>query len=131
MFKLSKTSVKRLGTCHSKLQNLVQEAIKDSPVDFSVICGFRSKEEQDKARAEGKSKLKWPSSLHNRYPSRAVDIVPFVNGELIWDGKHPSYKQVSGHLKAKAEALGIALEWGGDWRGGWDKPHYQLAKGEQ
>ena len=47
-----------------------------------IVCGHRNKEDQNKAFAEGKSKLKWPKGKHNKLPSQAVDAAPYISGNI-------------------------------------------------
>ena len=72
----STRSATRLAECHADLQALFNEVIKHR--DCSILCGARSKEDQDTAVAEGRSKAAWPTSNHNvdgakRVTSWAVD----------------------------------------------------------
>lgn len=69
------TSKERLATCHPLLIRLAQAVIRD--FDFSVICGYRGKEDQDKAYFEGASNAKYGDSLHNVDPSLAIDVAPW------------------------------------------------------
>jgi len=78
----SDTSKSRLFTCHRDLQTLFNHVILD--FDCTIVCGHRDKADQDKAFAEGKSKLQYPRSKHNSSPSMAVDAAPFENGSIDW-----------------------------------------------
>ena len=109
-----------LSTCHPDLQRLMNEAIKH--VDFSIICGFRNQADQDKAFAEGKSKLKWPHGNHNKNPSLAVDIAPYP---IDWNNDQ-RFRDLAVVIKSVAQQLGIPVQWGGDWHGFVDLPHYEL-----
>jgi hypothetical protein len=84
MYKFSNTSLARLNTCHPKLQEILNEAINH--IDFTVMQGHRTKEEQNKLYPKF-TKLEYPKSKHNRYPSHAVDICPFI----------PPYGAITGH----------------------------------
>ena len=66
----STRSKSNLSQAQPDLQRLFKEVIKH--YDCTVICGHRSQEEQDKAVAEGKSKVRYPDSKHNSVPARAV-----------------------------------------------------------
>ena len=122
------TSQRRLVTCHPNLRLLCDEVIKD--IDIAVICGHRSKEEQDRAYELGRSTVKWPNSKHNSMPSMAVDIGPYP---INWDNLY-QWRMFGGYVLWKAECLGINIRWGGDWdRDGdmWDHrfidmPHFEL-----
>ena len=83
----SKTSLDRLSTCHEDLIIFCTELIKH--YDFVVVCGHRGEEEQNEAYAKGNSKLKFPNSKHNTYPSKAVDLAPW-EGKIDW-GKSQMY----------------------------------------
>ena len=83
MFKFSDTSKKRLETCHTDLQVIFNQVIKY--IDCSIICGIRGKEEQETAFNTGKSKLIYPNSPHNIFPSMAVDVAPYPINWIDFD----------------------------------------------
>ena len=102
--------------------------------DCSVICGVRSREDQDAAFAAGNSQKVWPDSRHNIIPSmsdrrlsEALDLGPYMAGfGVAWpDPAEPSKwiyaKQVgqwyrfSQCVQAKARQIGVPIRWGGDW----------------
>jgi peptidoglycan L-alanyl-D-glutamate endopeptidase CwlK len=87
-----------------------------------VLCGHRSKAEQDAAFEAGNSKLRWPASKHNRKPSLAVDVVPYP---LDW-GRIQDFVRLAAVVKEVAKELNIKLVWGGDWTSFKDYPHYEL-----
>jgi peptidoglycan L-alanyl-D-glutamate endopeptidase CwlK len=97
----SETSKARLKTCHRDLQTLFNHVVID--MDCTIVCGHRDKPEQDKAFAEGKSKLKYPNSKHNKIPSLAVDAAPYVNGKVDWTREQLLF--FAGYVKACADQL--------------------------
>jgi peptidoglycan L-alanyl-D-glutamate endopeptidase CwlK len=101
MNRFSEISKLRLQNCHRDLQTLFNHVIID--MDTTIVCGHRDKPEQDKAFAEGKSKLKYPNSKHNKIPSWAVDAAPFVNGKIDW--KREQMLFFAGYVKACADQL--------------------------
>jgi peptidoglycan LD-endopeptidase CwlK len=111
MPKFSSTSQKRLETCDIRLQQLFNLVIKY--VDCTIICGHRGEAEQNKAYIEKKSKLKWPHGKHNSYPSKAVDVAPYINGSIRWDEKTCLY--FGGIVQGFAKIMGINIRYGGDW----------------
>lgn len=111
---LSAKSLERLNTCHPDLQTLVLEVAKQFPV--TVICGHRSKAEQDVAFLAGKSKVRWPNGQHNSLPSRAVDLAP---DPIDWNDVRRFY-YLSGYIRGVAERLGIKVRIGADWNGNFD-----------
>lgn len=84
----SKTSLDRLATCHQDLIIFCTELIKH--YDFTVVCGHRGKAEQNDAYFKGNSKLKFPNSKHNTYPSKAVDLAPW-EGKIDWGKEQMIY----------------------------------------
>ena len=131
---LSNKSKEVLGTCHQDLQDLVNEAIKE--MDFTVVCGRRGREEQERAVAEGRSKLHYPASKHNVEPpelSRAVDLAPYRDGVIQWNDAQ-AFILLAGVMKGIALIKGIKIRWGGDFNRNHnlhddrfvDMPHFEL-----
>lgn len=116
----SQSSLDQLATCDERLQRLFHEVIKD--IDCKVLEGHRDEEAQNKAYAEGKSKLRWPHGNHNKLPSTAVDVVPYP---VDWSDTE-SFRRLARIVKLKANLLDINITWGGDWSGLVDMPHYEL-----
>lgn len=112
-------SKNNLSQCDIRLQAVLLEVIKH--FDFTVICGYRGKEDQDKAFAEGKSKLKYPHSKHNKLPSLAVDIAPYP---IDWKNIE-AFKELAIRVKAEANKQGFKIVWGGDWKFK-DYPHFEI-----
>lgn len=128
MSEFSVRSIARLDTCHPLLQRLFKEVIKET--DITILCGIRTKDEQNKAYELGHSKLKWPKSKHNSAPSMAVDVAPYP---IIWTDTE-RFKELAVIVKKnwelipKDEKLGYLLQWGGDWIKFKDYPHWELQK---
>lgn len=107
----SSTSKKRLSTCDEKLQTLFNEVVKH--FDCSVTCGYRGKEEQNKAYKAGNSKKQFPHGKHNKLPSNAVDVAPYP---IDWDDRE-RFQYFAGFVLGTAKQLGINIRYGGDWDG--------------
>lgn len=117
-YNLGKRSVENLSGVHPDLVAVVEAAIKITKQDFLVIEGVRSKDRQVELFKAGKSK-----TMNSRHlTGHAVDLCPYP---VDWND-HNKFKAIAEAMKAAAKDLGIPLEWGGDWKGGWDKPHHQL-----
>ena len=110
-YKWSQHSESRLITCKPDLIRLANEVIKYT--NCTVLCGFRDKREQEKAFREGKSTVHFPYSMHNRYPSRAIDLAPWP---LDWSDIRRFY-YFGGFVVGVARELGIDIRYGGDWDG--------------
>jgi peptidoglycan L-alanyl-D-glutamate endopeptidase CwlK len=100
----------------------MEEAIKESPLDFSITEGLRTKERQQELFSAGKSQ-----TMNSRHlTGKAVDIAVIKDGTVTWDFKY--YQLVADHIKGVATKLGIPLVWGGDWVSFRDGPHFELNK---
>lgn len=128
-------SLSRLKTLDPRLQRVMEEAIKHR--DFMIVYGHRSRDEQNKAFAEGKSKLKWPNSKHNSLPSLAVDVAPYNSSTRGIDWKdREAFAALAGFLMGIATMQGLKLRWGGDWDSDGatkdhtfvDLPHLEIAE---
>tara|TARA_R110002073_G_scaffold121345_2_gene263774 strand:+ start:12699 stop:13166 length:468 start_codon:yes stop_codon:yes gene_type:complete len=115
-------SLEALETVDIRISKVLHEAIKH--YDFSVLEGHRDEETQNKYVETGASKLKFPYSKHNKYPSLAVDIVPYP---VDWENLH-RFKELSKVIKDACEVVGVdTLSWGYDlWK--WDMPHWELER---
>ena len=111
LYKFSQASLSKLQTCEQPLQDLFNEVIK--AFDCTIICGIRNEAEQNEAFEKGYSKLKYPLSKHNAYPSKAVDVTPYP---VKWRDTARQYF-FAGYVKGIADKLGIKIRWGGDWDG--------------
>lgn len=121
-FTLGATSLARLKGVHPDLQKVVQEAIKRTPIDFTVLEGLRTKERQRQLVAKGASKTM--NSYH--ITGHAVDIAPLVDGKVTWDWTY--YRQLAPVIKQVAKELGVNITWGGDWAKFPDGPHWQIPR---
>ena len=119
-FALGQRSKERLSGVHPDLVKVIEEAIKESPLDFSITEGLRTKERQKELFDSGKSQ-----TMNSRHiTGKAVDIAVLLDGKVTWDFKH--YQTAADHIKKVAKELGIELVWGGDWQSFKDGPHFEL-----
>ena len=102
-----------LAECSFSLQRIARETLALGIIDFAVIEGQRPKEVQDRYCAEGKSRVKWPDSKHNKKPSEALDAAPFVNGKISWEKEHCCV--LADVMLAVARKHGVNLRWSGNW----------------
>lgn len=119
--KYSARSLKNLSGIHPDLRRVIDRALQDSPLDFVVIEGLRTKERQKQLVASGASK-----TLNSRHiTGHAVDLVPIgPNGKAAFDW--PLYDRLGPAVKAAAQAEGVEIVWGGDWTSFKDGPHFEL-----
>lgn len=129
-----------LATVHPELVRLARRALALSTQDFTIICGYRNKIDQDAAVKAGNSKVSYPNSAHNQTDaagkprSCAIDVIPapFTN----WNDPAmlAGWKAIADAMFAASKELNIPIRWGGDFnRDGdktksdaWDKPHFEL-----
>lgn len=109
----SDLSVGKLETCAQPLQDVMNLALKTSPVDMKVLQGHRSVDEQLSLYEQGLSKVR--VGRHNSSPSEAVDVVPLLKGGGIDWHDRERFFLLAGVIYAAAEQLGVSLRWGGDW----------------
>jgi peptidoglycan LD-endopeptidase CwlK len=108
-FKLGIHSMKELKGVHQDLVAVVERAIQLTVQDFAVHDGIRTMVEQKKFVANGVSK-----TLDSRHlTGHAVDLVPFVNGELRWE-MTPIF-HIADAVRVAANELGTPIRWGGAW----------------
>ena len=103
-----------LAGCDTRLQSIFYEVVRY--YDITILKGHRGQVEQDKAHAEGRSKVKWPQGKHNLHPSLAVDVAPYP---IDFEDRERFY-YLAGLVKGGASLLGIKIRWGGDWSMGGD-----------
>ena len=120
MRKYSQRSLNNLKGVHPDLRRVIDRALQESPLDFIVIEGVRSEERQRQLVASGASQ-----TMNSRHlTGHAVDLLPIgPNGaEFAW----PLYDRLGPAVKAAAEAEGVHINWGGDWKRFKDGPHFEL-----
>lgn len=123
---LSSRDLKRLEGVHPDLVRVVTRAAEITDVPFMVVEGLRSRERQAQLLKERKS-----TTMNSRHlTGHAVDLVPLADtdgdGDIEISWRWQDYFRLAPVIKAVAVELGIALEWGGDWRDFKDGPHWQL-----
>ena len=111
LYKFSQSSLSKLKTCEQPLQDLFNEVIKG--FDCTIICGTRDEADQNEAFEKGYSKLKYPMSKHNIFPSKAVDATPYP---IDWKDAARQYF-FAGYVKGIADKMGINIRLGADWDG--------------
>ena len=108
-FKLSSRSLGRLDGVDEKLSNVVKRAIGYSTVDFGVIQGLRSVEEQKELVARGLSKTMKSKHLEGR----AVDLMAYLNGRACWEIN--VYDEIADAMKQAAIDEDVHIRWGAAW----------------
>lgn len=140
MATFGKRSKDALTGVHPDLSRVMEAAIADTPVDFTIVEGVRTVERQAGLYAQGRTK---PGTIvtyadgvrkkSNHQPKadgygHAVDVYPYYNGATQINGPEvvSKLKQIAQHVKATAARLGVVITWGGDWKKPYDPPHFQV-----
>ena len=125
MASLTAVSLKKLAGVHPDLVKIITRAAEISPQPFQVTEGVRTLNRQRRMVATGASRTL--RSRHLAAPNglgHAVDVVAMIGGRVSWE--LPLYHRIADAVKQAARELGVPVEWGGDWKGFVDGPHFQL-----
>ena len=113
-FKLSGRSLGKLEGVHPVLVDTVKRAIEVSSVDFGVIYGVRTLEEQKKLYAAGRSQtMKSRHLIQQDGTSHAVDLMAYDGSDPSWD--IVMYDNIADAMKEAALETGAKICWGAAW----------------
>ncbi len=117
---LAPRSLKCLEGVHPDIAAVVRRA-DELGARFHITCGLRTVEEQTRLVKAGKSR-----TMKSRHlTGHAVDfVVAEPGGGVSYD--HGDMAECAALFKRAAKELGIAIEWGGDWKSFVDTPHIEL-----
>lgn len=119
--------------CEEKLINAFQSLsewfrtkVKGKYPDCHISWSYRPKESQEEAFLDGKSKLHFPNSAHNKSNAEgqpcamALDLFELdLNGMACW---HWSYFK---NIALDAENEKLPIKWGGQWVTLGDADHFE------
>lgn len=108
-FSLSKKSLAKLEGVDRDLVAVVKYAISVTKIDFAVICGLRTIEEQRKLVASGASQTM--NSKH--IGGNAVDLMAYIGPRASWELN--IYDEIADAMKEGAQQIGVAVRWGAAW----------------
>ncbi len=108
-FKLSKRSISRLAGVNEDMVKVVTTAITLSKIDFGVICGLRTIEEQRELVAKGASKTM--KSKH--IDGNAVDLMAYIGSRASWELN--LYDDIADAMKMAADEHDVQIRWGAAW----------------
>lgn len=116
MYTFSERSLKELVGVDPALVGLVGLTLRRSDVDFVIIDGIRSREEQVELVRKGAS-----HTLDSKHLiGQAVDLAPYINGKVRWEVE--SCCMIASAMQYCSEKLNIGIRWGGVW----DKKLHEL-----
>lgn len=108
-FKLGTQSLTRLAYVDPRLASVVCDAITRTTVDFSVHEGLRTIATQREYVRRGVSR-----TMNSKHLSgRAVDLVPWIGGQLRWEWSliYP----IAVAMRDAAVEADLPVTWGGAW----------------
>ena len=108
-FKLSERSLGNLKGVDARLQKAVQHAIGETKVDFGVICGLRTIEEQRELVAKGASQTLKSKHLDGE----AVDLMAYIGSRGSWELN--LYDDIADAMREGAERANVPIRWGAAW----------------
>jgi len=139
--RFSKKSKAKLETCHEDIQTLFNAVV--AGFDCTPIYGHRTAAEQQALYAIGRTtdldrnpvtKIDGVKrmSMHNYFPSLAIDILPYP---IDWKDTD-RMRYFAGYVMGIADSIGVKIRWGGDWDGDTelrdqnfnDLAHFELIK---
>ena len=111
-FRFSKRSLQNLQRVHPELAAVVVTCLYCyTKIDFAVICGYRTLEEQLRLVEQGRSWTKNSKHLLQADNfSHAVDLQPIIGND--WE----SFRTLAKDMLLSAGHLGVKIRWGGDWK---------------
>jgi peptidoglycan L-alanyl-D-glutamate endopeptidase CwlK len=108
-FKLSKRSIERLDGLDERLIGVVQGAIHLSKIDFGVICGMRTIEEQRALVEKGASQTMKSKHLDGH----AVDLMAYIGSRASWELN--LYDDIADAMAESARDVDVPIRWGAAW----------------
>ena len=111
-FTLSQRSLDRLKGVNPDMIRVVKKAIELTKIDFGVICGMRTIEEQKALVAKGASQTMKSKHLDGL----AVDLMAYIGGRASWELN--VYDDICDAMAEAARKNDVAIKWGAAWSEG-------------
>jgi len=108
-YKLSERSMSKLQGVDPRMQDVVKEAITLTKVDFGVICGMRTEDEQRELVAKGASKTMKSKHLDGL----AVDLMAYIGSRASWELN--LYDDIADAMAESARNNNVKIRWGAAW----------------
>ena len=109
MYKLSQRSLDRLDGLDPRLVAVVKAAIHVSKIDFGVICGMRTVEEQRELVEKGASQTMKSKHLQGY----AVDLMAYIGSRGSWELN--LYDDIADAMAEAAREVDVPIRWGAAW----------------
>ena len=112
-FKLSTRSLTKLQGVDKRLVAVVRRAIEITTVDFGVVEGVRTPEQQMEYFKKGVSQI---SVGGKHVEGKAVDLMAYVGNRGSWELN--LYDNIADAMKQAAIENNVAVRWGAAWNVG-------------
>lgn len=109
MYKLSQRSIDRLNGVDERLEILVRKAIAITSVDFGVIEGLRTYDQQEALFLKGASQTMKSKHLSGE----AVDLMAYFDGRPCWE--LTVYDDIADAIKKASIEIDVPIRWGCAW----------------
>lgn len=146
-YKFGTTSKNKLKGVHPDLVEVMNEAIKRTEYDFSIVQGVRTAAEQNRLYQKGRTIKGSIVTYKDGYRRKSnhqpkadgygysVDFALWTDGKYDWNDID-GFKHVAKTILDVAKEMGIHVRWGADWDedGTWidetflDWGHFELRK---
>lgn len=138
MARFSKRSLKNLEGVHPDMVRLMHEAIKNTPIDFTITQGVRTEAEQLALYSLGRTasgmivtncdgiRNKSNHQVKSDGYGHAVDLYPYLYGKVNVNAVN-ELRIIAKHILSIADELAIPIQWGGNWKMR-DYPHFEIKK---
>jgi len=108
-FQLSSRSLTKLEGVQDELHLVISKAISITSIDFGVICGIRTKDEQRELVNKGASQ-----TMKSRHlTGEAVDLMAYLGSRGSWELN--LYDNIADAMKEAAIESDVSIKWGAAW----------------
>ena len=108
-YKLSERSEDKLLGVDPRLAAVVNAAIHKTKIDFGVICGMRTMEEQRALVEKGASQTMKSKHLEGL----AVDLMAYIGSRGSWELN--LYDDIADAMAEAAREVDVPIRWGAAW----------------
>jgi peptidoglycan L-alanyl-D-glutamate endopeptidase CwlK len=136
-YQWGQTSLNRMKGVDERIIKVLFRAIriasrKKDGVDMSIpqFGGLRTADEQNKLFENGFSKCDGYDKKSYHQSGKAIDVIPYVKGKNVYSMSKKDqelyFHKVAVCMLQAATLEGVKLEWGGNWKGWLDRPHFSI-----
>lgn len=110
----------KLISAHETLATWFRDGVKPAYPSAHISWSFRDKSDQELAFLNGKTRLHFPDSAHNKSPSLALDLFQLdIGGNGLWDHEFFAALHTINAVKFPY------IIWGGLWKSIGDADHFE------